>query len=78
MEKILNRITINPDVLHGKPCIRNMRFSVSQLLQLLSSGMTEEEILNDYNFLEKEDIQACILYASKMFDTKNIIPQKSA
>jgi len=65
MEKILNRITINPDVLHGKPCIRNMKFSISQLLQLFSSGMTEEEILNDYNFLEKEDIQAYVFYASK-------------
>jgi len=64
--------------MHGKPCIRNMRFSVSQMLELLSSGMTEEDILNDYPFLEKDDISACILYASKMFDTKRVIPLKSA
>lgn len=69
----LNRITINSEIMHGKPCIRNMRFSVSQMLELLASGMTYEEILSEYSYLEKQDIQACMEYAAKVFNTKNII-----
>ena len=63
MNDLLKRITINPKVAGGKPSIRNMRFTVAQLLELLASGMKEKEILEDYPFLEKEDIQACKLYA---------------
>jgi uncharacterized protein (DUF433 family) len=73
MDTLMKRITINPQVMNGKPCIRNMRFSVSQLLELLASGMTNEEITTDYPYLEKEDILACIQYAAKVFDTKNIV-----
>lgn len=73
MQNILSRITSNPNVCKGKPCIRDMRFTVVQLLELLASGMTFAEILGDYPFLEKEDIEACLLYASKIADTKNII-----
>jgi uncharacterized protein (DUF433 family) len=50
-----------------------MRFTVVQLLELLASGMSFTEILGDYPYLEKEDIEACLLYASKIADTKNII-----
>jgi len=70
----LSRITLNPDVCNGKPTIRNMRFTVTQLLELLASGMTQEEILSDYPFLEKEDIQTCLNYASQIANTKDIIP----
>ena len=63
MENIISRITINPEVCSGKPSIRNMRFTVSQMLELISSGMTFEEILSDYPFLEKQDLQACLLYS---------------
>ncbi|OWY23646.1 DUF433 domain-containing protein [Sphingobacteriales bacterium UPWRP_1] len=73
MHPILSRITINPNVCKGKPCIRNMRFSVVQLLEILASGMTFAEILTDYPYLEEEDIEACLLYASKIADTKNVI-----
>lgn len=73
MHPILSRITINPNVCKGKPCIRNMRFTVVQLLELLASGMTFAEILADYPYLEEEDIEACLLYASKIADTKNVI-----
>ena len=66
MNKILERITINPLIAGGKPSIRNMRFTVAQLLELLAAGMKESEILKDYPFLEKEDIQACLYYASQI------------
>ncbi|MCH7414063.1 DUF433 domain-containing protein [Belliella sp. R4-6] len=64
MKDILNRISINPQVCHGKPTIRNKRYTVELILDLLSSGMTENEILEDYPSLEKEDILACLRYAS--------------
>ncbi len=59
----LNRITINPEICHGKPCIRNMRWPVEVILDLLGSEMSIPEILDDHPELEKEDIIACINYA---------------
>jgi len=70
-ENILNRITIHPDICHGKPVIRNKRYPVDLILDLLSSGMSTEEILDDYPNLEKEDIYACLQYASKVTKTKS-------
>jgi len=78
MENIIERITINPEVSRGKPSIRNMRFTVAQLLELLAAGMTHEEILADYPYLEQEDIQACLLFAARMANTKTIIPLAAA
>lgn len=67
---LLQRITLIPDLLGGKPTIRGMRFLVSDILELLSSGMTDTEILEQHPILEKEDIQAALLYASlKMRNT---------
>ncbi len=66
MENELNRITINPEVCSGKPSIRNMRFTVSQLLELLAAGMTNAEILADYPYLEEADIQQVLLYAAHL------------
>ncbi len=63
MENLISRITINPEVCNGKPSIRNMRFTVDQMLELISSGMTFEEITEDYPFIEKQDLQACLLYS---------------
>ncbi len=74
MENLLARITINPEVCNSKPTIRNMRFTVSQMLELLASGMTNDDILKDYPYIEKKDIQACLHYASFMANTKNILP----
>jgi len=59
----LERITIDPQICHGKPCIRGMRWPVIVLLDLLGSGMTYEEILEDHPELEIEDIYASINYA---------------
>jgi len=68
----IERITINPDICHGKPCIRNMRWPVEVILDMLSSGMSIPEILDDHLELEKEDIIACLNYA-KLLMTGNII-----
>ncbi len=51
-----------------------MRFSVTQLLELLASGMTVEEILKDYPYIEKEDIHACLNFAAGMANTKSVVP----
>lgn len=65
-QELLKRITINQDVCFGKPTIRNSRYTVEMILDLLSAGMTNEEILEDYSALEVEDIHACLLFASKV------------
>lgn len=72
MENLISRITINPDVCHGKPTVRNMRYPVEMILDLLSSGMTFQELIEDYPALENEDILACLAYASKLTDVKII------
>lgn len=72
MDELIRRITLNSEVCNGKPTIRNMRFTVAQMLELLAAGMTQEEILEDYPYIEQEDIQACLLYASKMANAKSI------
>lgn len=63
---ILDRITVNPEVMHGKPTIRNRRYSVDLILDLLAAGSSHQEILEDYPQLEEEDILACLAYASKI------------
>ncbi len=62
---LLSRITLNPAISFGKPSIRNMRYSVEMILDLLSAGMTNTEIIEDYPDLEAEDIQACLLFVEK-------------
>ena len=69
---LLSRITINPDICHGKPVIRNMRYPVSMILDLLGAGMTVDEIIADYPAIEREDIQACLVYAARLTDVKSI------
>lgn len=58
------RITINPEICTGKPCIRGMRFPVSTLLGYLAGGMTTEQLLAEFNFLEKEDILEALAFAA--------------
>jgi uncharacterized protein (DUF433 family) len=70
--KLLERITHNPDICHGKPCIRGLRYPVEFILELLSSGMTTEEILADYDDLEPEDIRAVLLFAARLSQIKSI------
>ena len=70
--KLLKRITYNQDICHGKPCIRGLRYPVEFVLELLSAGMTSEEILEDYEDLELEDIQAVLLFAARLSQIKSI------
>ena len=72
MQNLLNRITIDPEICHGKPTIRGLRYPIEIILQLMSSGMTIDEILEDYEDLEKEDIMAVLMYASKLTQVKSI------
>lgn len=65
-EELLSRITINPQVCFGKPCIRGHRIWVSLILDFLASGMTAQEILEEYPDLTHEDILACIAYGAEM------------
>jgi len=71
-QELLNRITVNPHMAFGKPSIRGLRYSVEWLLETLSSGMTNEEILADYEDLEPEDIQAVLLYAARLSQVKRM------
>ncbi|MEO8112705.1 MAG: DUF433 domain-containing protein [Ginsengibacter sp.] len=60
---LLERITINPNIAHGNPTIRNKRYTVEGLLEYLAAGDTIEELLKEFPDLEKEDFQACLQYA---------------
>jgi uncharacterized protein (DUF433 family) len=67
-----NRITLNPDICHGRPAIRNTRYTVDLILDLLSSGMSEHEIIEDYPTLEIKDIQACLSFAAQLSKVRTI------
>jgi len=64
-EELLSRISIDPDICFGKPCIRGRRIWVSLVLDLLASGMKVEEIMREYDLAE-EDVMACIAYGAEM------------
>jgi len=68
----LQRITVNPEIFGGRPCIRGMRFPVSRILGLLAAGETPEPILKSYTYLEKEDIQESLNYAALLADEQII------
>ena len=72
MQDQLSRITINPQVAHGKPTIRDTRYSVEAILEYLSGGDTIEDILAEFTDLQKEDILACLAYATASMRLKDI------
>lgn len=72
--KLAERITTDPNICHGKPCIRGLRYPVEMLLELLSSGMTNEQILIDYQDLEREDILAALAFAARLSQIKRLEP----
>ena len=78
MKTIIDRITINADICHGKPTIRNMRYPVDMILDLLASGMSFNEIREDYPAIEDMDIQACLAFASRLTQVKTINCSKHA
>jgi uncharacterized protein (DUF433 family) len=72
MVPILDRITIDPQIAHGKPTIRGLRYPVETILELLSAGMTTDEILADYEDLERDDILAVLAFAARLANVKRV------
>jgi len=73
MNALIDRITINQDVCNGRPTIRGKRITVQTVLEFLGAGETVEEILHQYPSLEKEDIAACLQFASSLMDRNFVI-----
>ncbi len=73
-QKILERITVNPQIFNGKPIIRGRRLAVEHILGMLAAGDSPETILEGYTWLEMQDIQACLLYAYKLVSNERIEP----
>ena len=71
-KQLIKRITINPEICNGRPTLRNTRYTVDLILDLLSSGMSESEIIEDYPALEILDIKACLAFASQLSKVKSI------
>jgi uncharacterized protein (DUF433 family) len=72
-EALLARITVNPKVMLGKPTIRGYRITVEHILDALMSGVSKEDLLKDYPFLEAEDFQAVLLYAKELVEQERVI-----
>lgn len=67
-----DRITIDPHICHGKPCIRGLRYPVETILELLSAGMTIDDLLADYEDLERDDILAALAFAARLTQVKRL------
>lgn len=74
MSDLLSRITIDPAVCHGKPCVRGLRYPVETILELLSGGMSTEDLLADYEDLEREDVLAVLAFATRLSRVKRLEP----
>ncbi|MEN0047241.1 MAG: DUF433 domain-containing protein [Bacteroidota bacterium] len=72
MRKLSDRITIDSKICHGKPVVRGLRYPIQNILELLASGMTNMEILEDYEDLEEEDLMACLQFAARLAKVKSI------
>lgn len=72
MENLLDRITIRPGVMDGKPCIRGMRVTVSMIVKQLAAGQTPESLLQDFPYLEREDISQSLRYAAMLADEREV------
>ncbi len=75
-QKLLERITVNPNIFGGKPIIRGRRLAVEHVLGMLAAGDTTEILLQGYPWLEKEDVQACLVYARRLVGHERIEPFK--
>lgn len=71
-DELLERITVDPAILGGKPIIRGMRLAVEHVLGMLAAGETPERLLQEYPFLETEDIQACMAYAHRSLSGEQV------
>ena len=74
MQTLLDRITLNPQVLAGKPTVRGLRISVDHILQALGNDVPVDDLLSDYPDLEKADILACLQYASRLVSEERVYP----
>ena len=68
----MDRTTSNPDICHGKPCIRGLRYPVQSVLEWLAGGMTVADVLVDYPDLEADDIYAALAYAARLTQTNRV------
>src|SRR5215216_3020210 len=75
---LLERITVNPEIFGGKPIIRGRRLAVEHVLGMLAAGDTPETILEGYSWLEKEDVQACLVYAHRLVGHQRVLPLSAA
>jgi len=75
---LLDRITVNPEVCHGSPTIRGLRYPVSMIMGLLASGMTTDDVLADYADLERDDVLAALEYAARVTQTRTSVPTSAA
>ncbi len=73
-QQLLERITINPKVMAGKPVIKGTRLTAEYILNLLAHGASETEILQEYSGLTREDIQACLLFATRSLENTAFMP----
>lgn len=74
MSTLLERITLDAEICHGKPCVRGMRWPVEVILDMLSGGMSFDEILADHPELTREDLLSCIAYASAAIGNSRLLP----
>lgn len=77
MTDLINRITVDPDKMAGKPVIRGLRITVEQIIQALARGVSTRELLDDYPELETEDIHAVLAYAAQLIAEERVYPVKS-
>ena len=75
-EEFLNRIVIDPNIMVGKPVIKGTRLTVQFILELMSDGLTIEEIIDEYQGLKREDVIACLCYASESIENTSVVPLK--
>ena len=73
-DNLLSRITVDPEICHGQPCVRGLRYPVEFLLELLSGEMTVEQILADYPDLEADDLRAACAYGARLSRVKRVEP----
>lgn len=75
-EQLLERITVDPAICHGKPCIRGHRIWVSLVVDLLADGMTVEQVIEQYPGLESDDVRACMAYAAEMTRERIVVSSR--
>lgn len=73
-QKLLERITVDPNIFGGKPIVRGRRLAVEHILGMLAAGDSEETVLSGYPWLEREDIRACLLYAQRLVGHERVVP----